>query len=720
MSEELKNYFKTMFSNVDKNIVLDDDQINAILSDDKYALILAGAGTGKTTTMVAKVKYLVDIKKVDPSKILVISYTKKAVQELEERIVYQFGINACVTTFHSLGYKYLKEIYNNRKCIVIDSNERDRIFLEYFKSLFKNKEKVKELISIFSEDIIKDKQWYFSKYFKENYEKYNTYDEFFSNYKNGKILEAKEIGIKKVIDDIIYKQINGDYIFTIKGEKVRSDAEAIIANFLFIHGINYEYEKVYDELMDDNSIYKPDFTLELAGQEVYIEYFGLDNYKYNIIKNKKEKYHKEKHNKFISLDKIPLNEVESVLNDELIKVGFKYKMKTDEEIYDQLLNNLPLSQLYPFESFIYECIDAIKESINRDQCDAIVKRYIDSLTDAEKSIAIKQYAFINDFYRYYQNSLYGAENYYFDYPDLLYYSGKYLNSINTKKFDFEYIIIDEYQDVSRARYDLAKKTADKYNSNVFVVGDDWQSIYAFSGSRIDYIYNFNKYFPNAKLYKIMNTYRNSQELIDTTGTFIMRNESQIKKSLISEKHNDNPIKIITYNTDIDLSEEEYNGERFKGYQEYSALEKLILQIHNENPDHRILVLARKNKIISRCFKNPKFKDSIDTKITFVGYEDIDIEGMSMHKSKGLTFDEVIIIGLDKYFPMDDFSKYWMKALFKNQILQEKISYAEERRLFYVALTRTKNNVYLLVNENPGRRSSFVDEIENILKNTNMI
>ena len=92
----------------------------------------------------------------------------------------------------------------------------------------------------------------------------------------------------------------------------------------------------------------------------------------------------------------------------------------------------------------------------------------------------------------------------------------------------------------------------------------------------------------------------------------------------------------------------------------------------------------------------------------------------MHKSKGLTFDEVIIIGLDKYFPMDDFSKYWMKALFKNQILQEKISYAEERRLFYVALTRTKNNVYLLVNENPGRRSSFVDEIENILKNTNMI
>ena len=75
-----------MFIDVDENIVLDEDQINAIVNDDDYVLILAGAGTGKTTTMVGKVKYLVDIKKVDPSKILVISYTKKAVEELRELI----------------------------------------------------------------------------------------------------------------------------------------------------------------------------------------------------------------------------------------------------------------------------------------------------------------------------------------------------------------------------------------------------------------------------------------------------------------------------------------------------------------------------------------------------------------------------------------------------------------------------------------------------------
>lgn len=85
-----KDYFENMFKGIDDNIVLDTEQIASILSDEDSALIIAGAGTGKTTTMTAKVKYLVDIKKVDPTKILVMSYTKKATEELELRIKYIF------------------------------------------------------------------------------------------------------------------------------------------------------------------------------------------------------------------------------------------------------------------------------------------------------------------------------------------------------------------------------------------------------------------------------------------------------------------------------------------------------------------------------------------------------------------------------------------------------------------------------------------------------
>lgn len=710
---EYKEYFENMYKGIDNNIKLDEEQIKAILAEEDYALIIAGAGTGKTTTMTSKVKYLVDKKGVDPSKILVMSYTKKATMELEDRIVDKFKIPACVTTFHSLGYKYIKHIFKNRKCIIIDGNEREKIFLEFFKELFKNKSEVKEIISLFKE--IKAKPWYFSKYFIENYELYNTYEEFFENYKQKKIEEAKTIDIKEAINDRIYKYLNQEQPQTIKGETVRSVSEAIIANFLFTHGINYEYEKVYSEVMDDNSIYKPDFTLELGGEEVYLEYFGLNDYKYNIIKNKKEEYHKTHHNKFISLDRISIENLEDKLDNELKKMGFNYKLKTDEEIYDQILSNNPLSQLFPFKDFLYECIECIKQSLNRDNYGNVVTNYIKKLTNEEYTQTSREFYYINRFYEFYQDYLYGSQDYKFDYSDLLYYSNKYINNIsNDNELNFEYIIIDEYQDISKERYELAKKTADRNHSKVFAVGDDWQSIYAFSGSRIDYIYKFNEYFNSSKMFRITNTYRNSQELIDTSGKFIMKNPDQISKTLVSNKHILDPIKFVMFNSKEDLSEDEYEKDRFRGYQEYKCLEDLIIKIHDKYPDHNILVLGRNNSMINNCFRNSSFKDDIGTKISFEGYDDINLEGMTIHKSKGLTFDEVIVIGLNKQFPSIEHYNYWLIDLFKNPLLEEQIPFAEERRLFYVALTRTKNNVYLLVDKNQQNRSPFVNEIKNIV------
>jgi len=173
-----KEYFEKMYYGIDNNIKLDKEQIKAILADEDYSLIIAGAGTGKTTTMASKVKYLVDIKKIDPSKILVLSYTKKATEELEKRIVLDFGIDAKVTTFHSLGLMHIREKFKDRKCVGIDSNQREEIFLEYFKTnIFPYKYKIKELVKIFDKKII-NKKYVFSKRFQNNYEKYSTYDEY--------------------------------------------------------------------------------------------------------------------------------------------------------------------------------------------------------------------------------------------------------------------------------------------------------------------------------------------------------------------------------------------------------------------------------------------------------------------------------------------------------------------------------------------------------------
>ncbi len=704
-----KNYFDEMYKDIDPNIHLDEEQIKAILTDEEYSLILAGAGTGKTTTMASKVKFLVDIKKVHPSKIAVMSYTKKATEELEQRINIDFGIPANITTFHSLGFSYIKEIFSTRKCYVVDFEMRNEIFISYFKEkIFSYKNKIKELMEIFSAEKT-GTSWIFSKYFKENYEKYQNFDDYFMAYKQDKIKEISNL--KEFVENKIETYLNGDdYATTIKGEIVKSKGEARIANFLFRNRIEYQYEKIYQELMEDKSIYKPDFTLNLGGSEVYIEYFGLSTYdetsnlelqRYEKNRKQKEEYHRIHHTKFISLDTKKGENLEEKLKTELLKMGFNLNPRSYEEIYDQILNNNPTSSFYPFKDLLYHWITQLKSSTKREQYVKYVRDYIDTNPSEAKETMEKQFSYFQEFFVYYQKKLFeNTESYGFDFSDMFYYAIKYMEHLKSiPNLKYEYIIIDEYQDISKERYTFTKKISDLNHSKVVAVGDDWQSIFAFAGSKIKYIYDFQKYFESAKLLKITSTYRNSKELIEYSGAFVMKNPSQIKKQLISSKSIKNPIKVVPYQTG----------------KEIETVKRLILRIHELNPSHHIMILARTNQMIKNIFNDENLKDGIATKVEFIGYEDIDIDAMTMHKSKGLTCDEVIVIGLNKSFPLEKQDNFWLEALFKDKLEEEQIKYAEERRLFYVALTRTKNHVFLLVDEDKQKRSEFIMELVEIMQ-----
>ena len=180
----------------------------------------------------------------------------------------------------------------------------------------------------------------------------------------------------------------------------------------------------------------------------------------------------------------------------------------------------------------------------------------------------------------------------------------------------------------------------------------------------------------------------------------MKNEEQIKKDLVSSKSIKMPIRFVL----------------FDELKEYDMLKRTILEINKKHKNHKILILGRTNKIIDRIYLDPDLKDDVDTKITYIGYEDIKIDAMTIHSSKGLTYDEVIIIGLNQYFPSNKNNVFWIESLFKQKDY-EYMKYAEERRLFYVALTRTKNYVYLLVNKNIKLRSPFVNELFLMIKDT---
>jgi DNA helicase-4 len=119
-----------------------------------------------------------------------------------------------------------------------------------------------------------------------------------------------------------------------------------------------------------------------------------------------------------------------------------------------------------------------------------------------------------------------------------------------KKLDFKYIIADEYQDISRQRFDLTKELSEVTDARIIAVGDDWQSIYAFSGSDITLFTKFEEKMGYAKMLKIVRTYRNSQEVIDIAGNFIQRNKEQISKQLISPKHIEDPVLIYTFTKKI--------------------------------------------------------------------------------------------------------------------------------------------------------------------------
>lgn len=266
-----------------------------------------------------------------------------------------------------------------------------------------------------------------------------------------------------------------------------------------------------------------------------------------------------------------------------------------------------------------------------------------------------------------------------DFDDMLTRAKERVYDTKTK-----YIIIDEYQDTSYVRFSLIKEIIDKTNAKLMVVGDDFQSIYRFTGCDLELFTNFHKYFRNTKIRYISNTYRNSNELIDVAGSFIMKNKEQIKKKLKSNIHINKPIVVVRYKMKNDLK-------------------KLILNIYKKNKN--ILILGRNNNDINSYLD----KDFIikDNKIIYLKNRKIDIKYLTVHKAKGLEADNVIIINLYNKtlgFPNKMNDDKLLRFVSKNKI---NYPYDEERRLFYVALTRTKEKVYLYT---PFNSSVFVNEL----------
>lgn len=738
---EYKNYFDSIFEKSSSRIKLDEEQRRIILNDDDYCLINAGAGTGKSTTIAAKAKYLIDKLRVNPKEIIMLSFTKKSSEDLDEKVNDDMNLGIPISTFHSLGYKFIR-MEKPGKIKVAAEEEKREIIEKYVRQLFNNKEKLIRLCELFK--ITKYNKNGFAKGFVENAPKYDSFDDYFKDYKNRKYKKEciKKGGIVKYINNILRSKSN---MRTINGETCKSIGEVKIANFLSIYDIDYEYERTFEERVDEDRTYHPDFTIEYGGKKIYIEYFGMSDCFYNnrIIEKRIKKYNrnrikKEKFQKqhpeydFVNLDRDnPDKDIIETLKNELQKRDIQLQRLDVNVIFDKIINSKICAEFYRFIDFTTRFISILKNMLVDDVND---KNGIDYIFDKRKnqilSQSIRERCFSNDnreearlriealdllkeIYYFYENEL--TKNDLVDYDDMINKSYKYIIknlSEHNCNLKYKYVIVDEYQDITFQRFLFVKRIVEYFNAKLIAVGDDWQSIYSFNGSRLEL---FNKF---SELYKariddflLSTTYRYGQDLADISGEFLSANSEQTKKKIHSNKNLENPIEFVNYE-----------------YDQFESVFKLVERIYKQKNDAFILLLARRNKALNDLKHSKHFSPGIGDAIICQEYPNANIEAITMHRSKGLTADQVIVFDLsERVFPSKGKMDSWIFEYFRldtifdfsidgqdYHFIREKYPYAEERRLFYVALTRTKNKVFLVIPSEHKHASSFIKELENII------
>jgi DNA helicase IV len=675
---ELKDYFDHIMDDIDPEIHLDEEQRRAILTDENHCLIVAGAGAGKTTTMAAKVKYLVDKQNVPPQDIIVISYTNKAIDELKERINNKLKISAKVSTFHSFAFDIIRKADSTPP--ELNYSSFNIVYDMLAKSIFDNKQLMKNLILFMG--------YYFD--IPEDLFQFKNLNEYHL-YKSTQLFETLKSGLDEYVKNVAHRRSKS--VRTITGEYLRSTQEVQIANFLYLNGIDYEYEKPYPfPIPNARKTYTPDFYISQEDNSAYIEHFGLTDGMKSFLLNPKEvaKYqksiidkraiHKLHNTKLLETwgyysDKKPLLQH---LEEILVKQGFVLKPRNLEDVYHKIVETGKDKYIYRLVIFMMRFIEQFK-TIGYDEAGFEVLR---KKTDNVRSQLFLDIA--EQVYRHYQNTL--KENNEIDFADMINNANTLLADMQSQHVDlsYKYIIIDEFQDIARQRYNLTKNLSEITHAKVVAVGDDWQSIFAFAGSDITLFTKFIDLMGSGKELKITHTYRNSQELIDIAGNFIQKNSSQIKKQLVSPKKLKDPIQLEPYE------------DKIKPFQNLThAVNNCISKIISEfGVSTSILLIGRYSFDFYKMQMTGEFTELFNGKVKSKRFPEANLTYMTAHSSKGLGYDNVIIVNMLEArlgFP----SQIEDDPILKMVTYEDtSMPFAEERRLFYVALTRTRNRVYI--------------------------
>jgi DNA helicase-4 len=649
-----KDFFDTVESKP-----LTDLQRRSVILDERRNLVVAGAGTGKTSVIVAKAGYLIESGKCKPEDILLLAFNADAAKELAERCRAQLGVDIQASTFHALGNRIVGTVepkVPTLSRLALDQQHFSRFLDSVIGELKTDKETWKKARSFVLGQL----------------KAYRADSEFAS-------LEEYEAYTSSV------------ELRALSGDLVKSFAELDIANFLFYNGVRFEYEKRYPRV---SARYQPDFYL--TDYDIWLEHFGIDRDGRTAPYIDQEKYHKEMEwkrgihaqNKTKLLETYSWQKSQAILttqlNRQLRSAGVKYAPRTQEEIFKALQNAGYTTQLAVLVGTFLSHFKSNQMSMSE------LMRRAKACSNSVRAVAFVQ--LLEVFYARYQTELDGKKPREIDFNDMISSATEYVRA-GRFAIPWKYIIVDEFQDISMGRYRLLEAMLkNRDDLRFFAVGDDWQSIYRFAGSDISIMSRFRGFFGRATVVKLNQTFRFNDKIASVSGEFIQKNPNQIRKTLNTTLKGEGPQVVVHW---VDM-----NGGRRSNS---AALESVIGLVKEDRnlDDASLLVLSRYNHLLPDG--------------SFLKYLEEIWPGqirppMTVHRSKGLEADYVIVDGLtaDKFgFPseIDD-------DPLLDLVLARPDSYpnAEERRLFYVALTRARHQVHLIVDR--AHPSSFALELLN--------
>ena len=665
---------------------LDEEQRRSVLTDEAATLVVAGAGSGKTLTICGKVAYLLKVKNIDPGDILLLSYSRKSAEDLQAKIN---GIDPRLEakTFHELGLEILSET-QKKKFMVEDQFKA--IIESYFRDELVHRPKMMQEILM-----------YYGLYLSpnEHAEKYHDEGELYAALKKTDFQTLKS-QLLSYTNDFTQRE-------TIKKEHVKSFEEMALANWYFIHGVKYRYEAPYeiDVSTLDRRQYSPDFYL--PDYHIYHEHYGIDRSgkaeqfggpeaeRYVEDMQWKRQLHLLNRTTCIETYSYEFEEgtVFDELERELKNQGVEFHPLSEKETYAALESIYQKRAFKSFITLIRTFLSLYKSNYQDEEgFEELKKRHYPNQYEKQRAAYFLDIA--KDVYDFYMDHLRKEGK--IDFDDMILQSTNDL--MRTDRFRFRYIIVDEFQDISMSRMQFLQALIAHGKAKLFAVGDDWQAIYRFSGCDLDIFFHFATYFGDCAVTKITTTHRNAQELLDIVGPFIQANPLQLKKTMHSNIHLEHPIQVMYYRN-----------------HKYDAFLTVLDRIAKLSPEADVLILGRNNRDLEgivldkRIHINPKKEDDAKLTLQALDFPTLKLSFSTVHGSKGLEADYVILINAED--SLLGFPNKIEDDVLLNLVLNHGDTYefAEERRLWYVALTRARKNTYILVDRDEP--SIFFQEIE---------